>query len=84
MLWEKDFDVVIEDSDYESKIRGLFRGKASQSIGIRITLRKCTYARTFDEIVIDLTDCWRREFIYLIRTILQMGCLKFSDKQILE
>lgn len=62
MLWEKDFDVVIEDSDYESKIRGLFRGKASQSIGIRITLQKCTYARTFDEIVIDLTDCWRREF----------------------
>lgn len=62
MLWEKDFDVVIEDSDYELKIRGLFRGKASQSIGIRITLQKCTYARTFDEIVIDLTDCWRREF----------------------
>lgn len=62
MLWEKDFDVIIEDSDYESKIRGLFRGKASQSIGIRITLQKCTYARTFDEIVIDLTDCWRREF----------------------
>lgn len=49
MLWEKDFDVVIEDSDYELKIRGLFRGdrgKASQSIGIRITLQKCTYART--------------------------------------